>query len=52
MQSFIETLIDNRAKFILFAHHYDVLDQLEDFICKKRGGYIRIDGRIDNKKET
>ncbi|TNV86910.1 hypothetical protein FGO68_gene11858 [Halteria grandinella] len=48
--SFIETLIDNKAKFILFAHHYDVLDQLEDFVVRKCVSYIRIDGRIDNKK--
>jgi SWI/SNF-related matrix-associated actin-dependent regulator of chromatin subfamily A-like protein 1 len=35
---------------LLFAHHYDVLDALEDFIVKKQVSYIRIDGRIDNKK--
>ncbi|CDW72909.1 snf2 family n-terminal domain containing protein [Stylonychia lemnae] len=50
VQNFIETLIDNRVKFLLFAHHYDVLDQLEDYIVKKQVSYIRIDGRIDNKK--
>lgn len=28
--AFIETLIDSQVKFLVFAHHYVVLDQLED----------------------
>lgn len=34
----------------MFAHHYEVMDQLEDHIVKKRISYIRIDGKIDNDK--
>ena len=30
VQAFIKTLIENKVKFIVFAHHYEVLDQLED----------------------
>ncbi len=29
---FVDTLIDNNCKFILFAHHLSVLDGLEEFV--------------------
>ena len=48
--SFIETLLDAQVKFLVFAHHYIVLDQLEDQMLKSKISYIRIDGRIDVKK--
>ena len=41
---FLETLIDNKQKFIVFAHHYEVMDGIEDAIVKKKISYIRIDG--------
>jgi SWI/SNF-related matrix-associated actin-dependent regulator 1 of chromatin subfamily A len=47
---FLETLIENKVKFIIFAHHYDVMDAIEDFVVKKKIGYIRIDGRVDSTK--
>jgi SWI/SNF-related matrix-associated actin-dependent regulator of chromatin subfamily A-like protein 1 len=47
---FLETLLENKTKFIIFAHHYDVMDAIEDFIVKKRCGYIRIDGQIESTK--
>ncbi len=33
-------------KFIVFAHHYEVLDQIEDLMLKSLTSYIRIDGQI------
>lgn len=44
--AFIKQLIQNRVKFIVFAHHYEVLDQLEDLMLKSLTSYIRIDGQI------
>lgn len=41
---FLENLIDNGAKFLVYAHHIQVLDALEDFAKKQKVGYIRIDG--------
>ena len=41
---FLETLIENKMKFIVFAHHYEVMDAIEDAIVKKKISYIRIDG--------
>ena len=47
---FLETLIENKMKFIVFAHHYEVMDGIEDSIVKKKISYIRIDGQIDSGK--
>ena len=47
---FIDNLLENKCKFIVFAHHYEVLDAIEDSIVKKKIPYIRIDGRIDTTK--
>ena len=47
---FLETLIENKMKFIVFAHHYEVMDAIEDSIVKKKISYIRIDGQIDSGK--
>jgi SWI/SNF-related matrix-associated actin-dependent regulator of chromatin subfamily A-like protein 1 len=47
---FIETLVENKVKFIVFAHHYEVMDQIEDAVVKKRINYIRIDGQIEATK--
>lgn len=43
---FMETLIENNCKFIVFAHHLSVMDSLEDFVSKKKIGYVRIDGKV------
>jgi SWI/SNF-related matrix-associated actin-dependent regulator of chromatin subfamily A-like protein 1 len=43
---FIETLVDNGAKFLVFAHHICMIDVLEEFAAKRKIGYIRIDGRV------
>eukprot|EP00347_Sterkiella_histriomuscorum_P021164 403335006 len=50
IQEFIETLLENRCKFLIFAHHYDVLDAIEDTVIKKKVSHIRIDGKIDVTK--
>jgi SWI/SNF-related matrix-associated actin-dependent regulator 1 of chromatin subfamily A len=47
---FMETIIENRTKFLIFAHHYDVLDAIEEAVIKKKVSHIRIDGKIDIQK--
>jgi SWI/SNF-related matrix-associated actin-dependent regulator 1 of chromatin subfamily A len=47
---FVETLIENKVKFIIFAHHYDVMNAIEDFVVKKKLNYIRIDGQVESTK--
>lgn len=36
--------LENKVKFIVFCHHYEVMDGIEDAIVKKKISYIRIDG--------
>lgn len=47
---FMETLIENNCKFIVFAHHRSVLDGLEQFVKKRKVGYIKIDGSTSMDK--
>ena len=46
---FMDTLIENQCKFIVFAHHQSVMDSLEEFITSKKEkiGYVRIDGKVN-----
>lgn len=41
---FIDTLLENNVKFLLFAHHKATLDQYENYCEKKCLRFIRIDG--------
>ncbi len=43
---FMETLIENNCKFIVFAHHQSVMDSIEEFVKKSKVGYVRIDGKV------
>ncbi|XP_027368431.1 DNA annealing helicase and endonuclease ZRANB3 [Abrus precatorius] len=35
---------ENASKMIIFAHHLKVLDGIQEFICEKGIGFVRIDG--------
>ena len=50
IKEFMDTLIDNNCKFIVFAHHKSVLDGLEAHVKKENIGYIRIDGSVSVDK--
>jgi SWI/SNF-related matrix-associated actin-dependent regulator of chromatin subfamily A-like protein 1 len=41
---FLDSLIENNTKFIIFAHHQNVIDMLEDGVKKRRVPYVRITG--------
>lgn len=43
---FMENLIENNCKFIVFAHHQSVMDSLEHYVKTKKVGYIRICGKV------
>ena len=50
---FIQTLVENGQKILVFAHHINVLDAIQISLDKQRGicpGYIRIDGSTDSDK--
>ena len=46
VKDFIENLIENGVKFLLFAHHQNILDKYEEFCVEKAIQYIRIDGSV------
>lgn len=47
---FLETLAENGAKFLVFAHHKSVIDSIEAFLKKKKIGNIKIDGSVPLEK--
>ncbi|CAI2377978.1 unnamed protein product [Moneuplotes crassus] len=47
---FVETLLENGIKFLLFCHHQDVMNAYEERIKKKRINFIRIDGSTSQTK--
>jgi SNF2 family DNA or RNA helicase len=47
---FLETLLESKVKFLVFAHHYEVMDMIEDAVVKRKVSYIRIDGQIEATK--
>ena len=47
---FLNILIDNQLKFIVFAHHMELLSELENFIKQRKNSYIRIDGSVPPAK--
>lgn len=45
VKEYVSEMIEAGAKFLVFAHHRDVLNALEE-VCKEQNvGYIRIDGQ-------
>lgn len=47
---FMDTLIESRVKFIIFAHHFEVLDAIEESVVRKKLSHVRIDGKIEVHK--
>jgi hypothetical protein len=42
-------LMDGNIKFIVFAHHLEVMDSLQECVEKAKTSYIRIDGKTPHK---
>ena len=50
VKEYIHYLIDNKCKFLIFAHHIVMLDAIEDEVKKLKVDYIRIDGKVKLEK--
>ena len=50
IRDYVNYLVDNSCKFLIFAHHAEVLDAIEEVIIADKIGYIRIDGRVAIEK--
>jgi SWI/SNF-related matrix-associated actin-dependent regulator 1 of chromatin subfamily A len=47
---YVSYLLENNCKFLIFAHHREVLDGIEEAVNKSKVQYIRIDGEVSNEK--
>ena len=50
IRDYVNYLVDNSCKFLIFAHHSEVLDAIEEVIITDKIGYIRIDGKVAIEK--
>ena len=50
VKDYIHYLLDNKCKFLIFAHHKIMLDAIEEEVQKLKIDYIRIDGKVKLEK--
>ena len=48
---FVETLLENDIKFLIFCHHQKVMDLYEQKLIKKKVMFMRIDGKTSQNKK-
>ena len=48
---YITYLINNSCKFLVFAHHIEILNSIEETVKKTKVEYVRIDGKISSEKK-
>ena len=48
--SYLQKLLNLRKKILVFAHHQEMLDSIEEFYKSKNCEYIRIDGSTPSNK--
>ena len=46
VKEYIHYLLENKCKFLIFAHHKIMLDAIENEVKNKKIDYIRIDGNV------
>ena len=46
IKDYVNYLVDNSCKFLIFAHHAEILDAIEEVIKNDNVDYIRIDGKV------
>ena len=46
---YLEELLKNDTKIIFFAHHIEMLDEVEKFVKSEKILSIRIDGNVDHE---
>ena len=50
VQQYVEELLENGDKFLIFAHHRELLDGISFVLNKSRVPFIRIDGSVPAQK--
>ena len=51
ISDYITYLINNSCKFLIFAHHTEVLNSIEETVKKTKTEYVRIDGQVSSEKK-
>ena len=46
--TYVTNLLATAEKFIIFAHHSEILDAVEELMNDKNAGYMRIDGSTNS----
>ncbi|KAI5151265.1 SWI/SNF-related matrix-associated actin-dependent regulator of chromatin subfamily A-like protein 1 [Enteropsectra breve] len=49
---YVDQILGKNIKTVVFAHHQEMLNELEDFVKQKGIGYIRIDGATPGAKRN
>lgn len=49
IRDYVTYLVDNNCKFLIFAHHLKVLDEIEEQMNELKKGYMRIDGSVSTE---
>ncbi|KAL4222277.1 SWI/SNF-related matrix-associated actin-dependent regulator of chromatin subfamily A-like protein 1 [Mactra antiquata] len=53
IKSYVDDILESDKKFLIFAHHSDVLDGIEEIVRNKiEGNYIRIDGKSGSEQRN
>ncbi|XP_018904491.2 SWI/SNF-related matrix-associated actin-dependent regulator of chromatin subfamily A-like protein 1 [Bemisia tabaci] len=54
IKNYVSDLLEIGSKFLIFAHHTDVLDAISELLEEKKTYYIRIDGGVssDERKDV
>lgn len=47
---YLEDLLSYDKKYVIFAHHLNILDKIQEFAEKKKVKFMRIDGSVDPMK--
>ena len=48
-EEFIANFVDAGEKLVVFGHHHDVMDLMNNYLTKKKIGHVKVDGRTPNQ---
>ena len=49
-EDIIQSFVEAGEKLVVFGHHHDVMDKMEDYLTKKGIIHVKVDGRTPNKE--
>ena len=48
-EEFIANFVDAGEKLVVFGHHHDVMELMNNYLTKKKIGHVKVDGRTPNQ---